>query len=271
MVEKETIRADIACLGHAPLAASMVLMSALVAEMVLATVVDIPLRAGLALVTSLTLASAVLGLLCMGRCVLRPALSTSLGVILLVVRAWWVADLTGLGGDLATCVLTLFAAGLLGAALGRGLELSRRTWTLALAACAIQIALYSIPPLGGAIRSGALARFAFVVPVPEESALAGPAAAGTSAFGLDLMEAVFLAALMWRAAGGPTGTSRAVAAVVASAIAAALVTMGLGFRPPMLPLLVASFYIVEIAPVTTLRGTASDGARAETGADAGSP
>ena len=48
---EQTARAELTCLGRAPLAASIVLMSALLAEIILALAVDVPPRAWLALVT----------------------------------------------------------------------------------------------------------------------------------------------------------------------------------------------------------------------------
>ncbi|MHC4248489.1 MAG: hypothetical protein ACYS9X_05110 [Planctomycetota bacterium] len=250
-------RPEIACLGRAPLAAAIVLMSALLAEIALAVAVDVPIRAGLALVTTLTLATAVLGLLCLGKCALHPALAAPLGVITLGARAWFASGLTGRIGGTVACVLMLFAAAFLGAALRRGLELARRPWTLAAAACGIQVAVYSIPPFGGAIRSGALAGLAFVVPVPEEGALAGWAtAAETSAFGLDIIEAAFLAALVWWRSDGRSGSRRTVVAALSSALAVGLFTMGLGLRVPMLPFLVAGFYVMARTPAPAGRDDA---------------
>jgi len=247
-VAEQPARPEIACLSRVPLGASVIFMAALLSEIVLAVFIGLPPRAGMMLVTSLTLATAAVGLMGLGKCDLHPTLSGPLGVVVLAIHVWLAAGLTGQIGGAVTCILLLFAASLLGAALRHGLELVRRPWSLAVAACGLQILLYLIPSFRAALRTGSLGGFVFIVPLPAEGPFSGWAAAETRAYGLDLMEATMLAALMWRGSDGRSGSRRTVIATGACVLAAGVFSMGLGIRIPMLPFLVAGFYAMERAP-----------------------
>ncbi len=246
---------EIACLSRVALGASVVFMAALLSEMVLAVFIGLPPRAGVALVTSLTLATAVVGLMGMGKCDFHPTLSGPLGVVVLAMHVWLTAGLTGQFGGAVACILTLLAVSLLGAALRHGLELVRRPWSLAAAACAVQIVLYLIPSFRAALRTGSLAGFVFIVPLPADGAFSDWAAATEArAYGLDLLEATMLAALMWRGSDGRSGSRRTIVVAGACALAAGVLSMGLGIRVPLLPFLVAGFYAMERAPAPSAGG-----------------
>jgi hypothetical protein len=252
---EQPARPEIACLSRIPLGASVVFMAALLSEMVLAVFIGLPLRAGMAFVTALTLATAAVGLMSLGKCVLHPTLSAPLGVLVLGMHVWLTGGLTGLIGGALACVLMVLAVSLLGSALRHGLELVRRPWLLAVAACGLQILLYLIPSFRASLRAGSLAGFVFSVPLPAEGPLSGwTAAAETRACGLDLLEATMLAALMWRGSDGRSGSRRTIVVAGACALAAGVFSMGLAVRIPMLPFLVAGFYAMEPPPATSEDG-----------------
>lgn len=248
MPDERPPQSILACPGRVVLAATAVLMAALLAEMILSLSDDFPARAGLTLIAALSLCSAVLGILCFGRCVLPPPVSAGMGLLLFVLSAAGLFGFAGRHGVLAASVLTLLAACFAGAALERALEVRRRKWVLAAAVCAIQMLFYFVPPFAGVIRSGALARVAFVVPVPEETALAGQYTdAQLSAFGLNPLDTVLLAAFIWAGPGGGKGTRGAVAAALGAGLLVALLTMVLGVPVPVLPFLAALVCVIESA------------------------
>ena len=236
----------ISFLGRLVLSSMFIALALALASMLIIQIVDLPRSLGFGFFMALSIAVAMLGIVSIGPNPLRPVSGIVAGVVVGAARLWLCWELDTVGTRLVDTELALMSAYLIGTSIGKALP--GGIWALR---TSVGVGAFQFLYFRMGYGPGALGRLAFSIR-PSDGLLAAWGAGGVPltprfmlGYGAQGLDLIYIAMVTSMALRGELRATATGAAVVVSALAAAILTSATGNPAPVLPWLAALLYLFQ--------------------------